>query len=723
VPKLKLTGFRHRHRYRRGNYKHHRTPWVSIVGNPNSGKTAIFNRLTGLHHKIGNYPGVTVERKIGRLKGDKILIEDLPGTYSLNSRSSDEKIVADFVQSWREAEHRPNAVIVVLDATNLSRNIYLALQILDWNIPTIIVLNMMDEANKLGIQIDVNLLGRKLNNDHIIPACAKDGLGIEAIIETVVHICTADHSQKSPPIHLTPVRKKEFLKEIMDYLELRTNRLYLSPEIDTIRLIAHENYFDYMKPYLNGEDQTELKMLIEKTRNRFNDAGISYLSLESQVRYQFIDMELAPAFLNPSRKERILSDKIDSILTHPVMGILIFALIMGFIFQSVFSWAQFPMGLIENGVTQFGTYIASVLPASAFKHLIIDGIIPGVGNVLIFFPQIILLVFFISILEDSGYMARMAFMTDHLMRKVGLNGKSVLPLLSGFACAIPAVMASRTIENWRDRVLIILLIPLMSCSARLPVYTLLISAFIPREVILGFVELQGIVLMAVYFLGFFSALFIAFVIKVITSKKKKLPFLMELPPYRLPMIRSLWWRVYDSGKTFLLNAGSIILAMTIILWFLASYPRTDPQSNLTALEKVEQSYAGKIGRLMEPVIKPLGFDWKIGVGLITSFAAREVIISTFATLYNIESEAEQNVVSLKTALREDHYADGRPVFSLMTALSLLVFFVYAAQCMSTFAIIKRETNSWRYPFIMLAYMNGLAYIASLSVYQIGSWLL
>jgi ferrous iron transport protein B len=718
---LRLAGFRHRHQYRHGISKYHKTPWVSIIGNPNSGKTAIFNRLTGLHHKIGNYPGVTVERKIGRLKGRKIIVEDLPGTYSLNAQSIDEKIVAEFVQSWREAKHRPNAIIVVLDATNLSRNIFLALQILDWNIPTIIVLNMMDEAKKLGIQIDVNLLRRKLDNDHIIPACAKDGLGIDAIIETVVHICTADHSQKSPPTPFSSDGQKEFLDELIHFLGERNNRLYLSPEIDAVRLVAYENYFTYIKPYLSDKEQTQLKMLIDKTRKRFGDAA-SYVSLESRVRYQFIDTELAPAFLNPSRKERVLSDKIDNVLTHPVWGMLVFTLIMGFIFQSVFSWAQYPMALIEKGVTQFGVYIETIFPASMVKNMVIDGIIPGVGNVLIFFPQIILLVLFISLLEDSGYMARMAFMTDHLMRKVGLNGKSVLPLLSGFACAIPAVMASRTIENWRDRVLIILLIPLMSCSARLPVYTLLISAFIPRTILLGFIELQGIVLLAVYFLGFFSALFIAFMIKIVTAKRKKTQFLLELPPYRLPMIRSIWWRVYDSGKTFLLNAGSIILAITILLWFLASNPRPDPNTTMTPKEKVEQSYAGQLGRLLEPVIKPLGFDWKIGVGLITSFAAREVIISTFATLYNIESEAEQDVVSLKTALREDHYADGRPVFSLMTTLSLLVFFVYAAQCMSTFAIIKRETNSWRYPFIMLAYMNVLAYIASLSVYQIGNWL-
>lgn len=718
---MRLTGFRHQHHKRHRFFKHHRTPWVSIIGNPNSGKTAIFNRLTGLHHKIGNYPGVTVERKIGRLKNHKILVEDLPGTYSLNAQSMDEKIVADFVQSWREPDNRPNAIIVVLDATNLSRNIYLALQILDWNIPTVIVLNMMDEVKKLGIQIDLDLLRHKLNNDHIIQTCAKDGLGIEEIIETVIHLCMADHSYKPSTFQFEANITNDFIHNITEFLESHNNRLYLSPVVDSVRLIAHDYYFNYIKSYLNTEDQEELKQRIMGAREKLREHAVQYMTLEPKIRYQYIDTELAPAFTNPGNKERILSDRIDNVLTHPVWGMLFFVLIMGFIFQSVFSWAQYPMSLIEKGITSLSAFAGPLIPESTVKNMILEGIIPGVGNVLVFFPQIILLVFFISLLEDSGYMARMAFMTDHLMRKVGLNGKSVLPLLSGFACAIPAVMASRTIESWRDRVLIILLIPLMSCSARLPVYTLLISAFVPRMTFMGFIELQGVVLLAIYFLGFFSALFIAFVIKMFTAKKRKSNLLMELPPYRFPMVASIWWRVYDSGKTFLLNAGSIILAVTILLWFLAANPHQNNSQIKTSRERVEESYAGRIGHFIEPVIKPLGFDWKIGIGLITSFAAREVIISTFATLYNIESEGKEGTVSLQKALHDDHYPDGRPVFSLLSAVSLLVFFVYAAQCMSTFAIVKRETNSWRYPFLMLGYMNSLAYLVSFTVYQLGSY--
>jgi len=351
--------------------------------------------------------------------------------------------------------------------------------------------------------------------------------------------------------------------------------------------------------------------------------------------------------------------------------------------------------------------------------LVVDGIIVGVGNVIVFLPQIVILIFFISLLEDSGYIARMAFILDRLMSKIGLHGKSVLPMLSGFACAIPAIMASRTIENWRDRLLTIMLIPLMSCSARLPVYVLLISAFIPAETYWGFLKLQGLVLMGMYFLGFFTAVIISLLVKKFVPERSVSNFILELPPYRMPLPKSIWWKVYDSGKLFIVNAGSIILAISVILWFLASYPKPDESLGLTAKERVEQSYAGQVGRFIEPVIKPLGFDWKMGVGLIASFAAREVLVSTFATIYNIEEESEENIVPLIEAMRRDRYPDGRPVFSVLAALSLLVYFVYAAQCMATFAIIKRETNSWRWPLIMIVYMTALAYIASLIVYQGG----
>jgi len=420
-----------------------------------------------------------------------------------------------------------------------------------------------------------------------------------------------------------------------------------------------------------------------------------------------------PPESNNSQKSR--SEKIDEILTHPLKGSLIFIFILGFIFNAIFSWAQYPMEMIQDGITGLAAFAQKQLPESALRNLVVDGIIGGVGNVFVFLPQIILLVIFIGLMEDSGYMSRISFMLDGLMGRLGLSGKAVLPILSGFACAIPAIMAARTVESLRDRLLIIMLIPLMSCSARLPVYTLLISALIPQQTLFGVIQVQGLVLLGVYFLGFITALIIAFIIKFISGHKNRTQYLIELPPYRWPMLQSLWWRIYESGKKFIVNAGSIILAMTIILWFLASYPDSEKLHD----DPVSKSYIGKMGHLIEPVIEPLGFDWKIGVGIITSFAAREVIISTFSTIYNIEAGEGQELVSLKEALKSDYRSDGSKVFTPLVGLSLLVFFVYAAQCMSTFAVIKRETKSWLWPGLMIVYMNTLAYLAAFMVFQGG----
>ncbi|MCB0314495.1 MAG: ferrous iron transporter B, partial [Calditrichaeota bacterium] len=416
------------------------------------------------------------------------------------------------------------------------------------------------------------------------------------------------------------------------------------------------------------------------------------------------------------------SERIDSVISHTVGGPLILMLILAFIFNTIFSWAEYPMGWIEAGIGWLSLQATTLLPQGIIQSLIVDGIIAGVGNVIVFLPQIVLLIFFISLLEDSGYITRMAFILDRIMKKWGLHGKAVLPMLSGFACAIPAIMASRTIENWRDRLITILLIPLMSCSARLPVYILLISAFIPQQTIFGFIQLQALVLMGMYFLGFFSAVAIAFLIKRFVPARTVSHFVMELPPYRMPMLRSIWWKVYDSGKLFLINAGSIILAISVILWFLASYPKPAETENLNAKEAIAQSYAGQIGHLMEPVIAPLGFDWKVGIGLVASFAAREVLVSTFATIYNIEAGDDAEVVPLIEAMRNDRRPDGTPVYNILSAISLMVFFVFSAQCMATFAIVKRETNSWRWPLVMMLYMTTLAYIASLIVYQGGKLL-
>lgn len=697
-------------------------PWISIIGNPNSGKTAIFNHLTGSNHKVGNYPGVTVEKRTGWLKGRKIMVHDLPGAYSLNPKSQDEKIVADAVQSWRFPGQRPLAVLAVVDATNLSRNLYLTLQVLEWGIPTIVVLNMMDEVRKRDIAIDLNLLRERLGAYAVIPASAKTGEGMKAIVEALLSLTAPAEFYPDESRFTIDEARLAPLAELIAFLETHRRRAAFFPLMDSLRLAAEDRYAAYLQPFLEPEEVTLISEKVQQARRQYAEMGISCKALESTARYAYIDSVLASTFSEDKIEKKSFSERLDSVVSHPLGGPLILLLILGFIFNAIFSWAQYPMEWIESGVGWIGARANALMPEGVLKSLLVDGVIAGVGNVVVFLPQIVLLIFFISLLEDSGYIARMAFILDRLMNKIGLHGKAVLPMLSGFACAIPGIMASRTIDNWRDRLIAILLIPLMSCSARLPVYVLLISAFIPQTTFWGFLQLQGLVLAGMYFLGFFTAVVISLLIKKFKPVKSTSQFILELPPYRAPMLRSVWWKVYDSAKLFLVNAGSIILAISIILWFLASYPQPEESAGLTAKEKVEQSYAGRIGQFIEPVIEPLGFDWKMGVGLIASFAAREVLISSFATIYNLEAGDDENIVPLIEAMRNDRYPDGRPVFSVLVAVSLMVYFVYAAQCMATFAIVKRETNSWRWPLVMMAYMTALAYLAALAVYQGGKLL-
>ena len=696
-------------------------PWFPIIGNPNCGKTALFNRLTGLHHKIGNYPGITVEKKSGWLKGHDILIKDYPGTYSLNAKSIDEKIVSDMVQSWRVKCNRPNGVIVILDSTNITKNIYLALQILDWQLPTIIVLNMIDESEKNGIQIDIDGLKQRLNTDFIFPTSAKTGYGIQEVIEAIEQISEQDYESDHQSHLLTIEELNAPLSEINEFLQQRMEKIGHLPEVDALRLISEPNYIRNLMKLLESDEIDQLIKIIDATRKKFTDAQIPYQTIEQASRFAYIDLYVANLVTVKQVDDKTPSEKIDDFLTHKFFGPIILIGVLFFIFNAIFNWAQWPMEQISIGVNWLSTQVENIIPEGIIQSLVVDGIFAGVGSILVFLPQILLLVFFLSILEDSGYMARMAFMMDRIMHKIGLHGRSVLPLLSGFACAIPAIMSARTVENWRDRLQTILMIPLMSCSARLPVYVILIAAFIPDKTVLGFLSLQALVLMGMYFLGMFTAVIISIIIKKIKKRNVEHSLIMELPPYRLPMLSSIGWQVYERGKIFLMNAGTIILAISIVLWFLASFPQQDNSENLSPRQKIEQSYAGQIGHAIEPIIKPLGYDWKIGVGLVTSFAAREVIISTLSTLYNLE-ENEHHRVSLIDAMRNDRDANGKHVFSVLVALSLMVFFAYAAQCMATFAIIKRETNSWRWPILMVIYMTVLAYSASLIVYQGGQLL-
>jgi len=695
--------------------------WAAIVGNPNCGKTALFNRLTGMHQHVGNYPGITVEKKSGMLKGSKILIRDLPGTYSLKARSIDERIVADMVQGWRDPENRPKAVIVVVDATNFSRNIYLALQILDWNLPVIIVLNMIDEARKKGIKIDVDEIKDRLNAWAVIPASAKYGEGISDIIKAVKNVPDKTELPLVEPRLVEIEQHKKIIAPLFSFLKKEEKIINHNAHVEALRLLSEINYINYLKKYLSDEKLAELKKILQQVMTAFKEKNIPYKALEQSSRFGFIDLYLNQAVAQDNIKRKSRSEKADSIITHKVIGPILMLMLFGFIFNAIFSWAQYPMELIQTLIDWISSQADSLLPAGQVKSLIINGIISGAGSILVFLPQILLLVFFLGILEDSGYMARMAFMLDKLMHKIGLHGRSVLPLLSGFACSIPAVMASRTIENRRDRLVTIMMIPLMSCSARLPIYVLLIAAFIPQIMILGFIPLQGVTLMGIYFLGMFTAIIVALIFKKIRPSNSAHSLMIELPPYRQPMFRSIMWQLYERTKSFLYTAGSIILAVSIVLWFFASYPRPDNAEQMSPAKLMEQSYAGKIGHAIEPVIEPLGFDWKIGVGLITTFAAREVIISTMATLYNLEDDSGENKRLLK-AMQDDRKPDGAHVFSILTALSLMIYFAYAAQCIATFAIIKKETNTWRWPFFMVFYMTVLAYSASFIFYQ-GSRLL
>jgi ferrous iron transport protein B len=687
------------------------------MGNPNCGKTALFNKLTGLHHKVGNYPGITVEKKSGRMKDRKIELRDFPGTYSLKAGSIDEKIVADTVQSWRKKKNRPLALIVVLDATNLHKNMYLALQLLDWNLPTILVLNMIDEVRKKNIKIEPQQLLNRLKARAIIPASAKSGEGIDKIFGAV------DEIIKNPKITIEKPRLLEIerilnpISPLLDTLRPLAEKLQHHPLIEALRLLGEPKYIDNLAEILPVKTLEQIQDKTLAVKETLEQLEIATGSLEQTSRFAYIDLYLNEFIHEHPLHKPSVSEKIDSILTHHIWGPVSLFLMLAFIFNSIFSWAQYPMQLIDASISMFSNYLSTFLEAGILKSLILDGIVAGVGSILVFFPQIILLVLFITLLEDSGYMARMAFMMDRFMAKIGLSGRSVLPLLSGFACAIPGIMAARTIDNWRERIITIMLTPMMSCSARLPIYSILIAAFIPQYDIFGFISLQAATLMAVYFLGTFTAILVAIIFKIFYPSESTSTAVMELPPYRIPLIRSVLWRLYERGKSFLTTAGSIILTVSIVLWFLASFPKQKANAHLSKSQEIELSYAGQIGKTIEPIIEPLGFDWKIGVGLISSFAAREVIISVLSTLYNIENDGEHK--SLITALKAAKKADGKPVFTALSALSLIVFFVYAAQCMATFAIIRKETNSWVWPFLKVVYMTVFAYGASLLVYQGG----
>ncbi len=699
---------------------------IVLVGNPNTGKTSVFNALTGLRQRVGNYPGVTVEKKSGIFNIDDIHIEllDVPGLYSLLPKSLDDKIASDIVNGFHPEAQGIDLVIFVADASNLNRNLYLLTQIVDTGLPVVVALNMLDVAEKQGVQIDVDALRESLQIP-IAPVQANKEIGISDLKNMVGQALA--HVQREVR-HLNPPEPvKHCLQPLIDLLddELTT----LSPESRqslSLRLVSSDVAYTYLQDVIDDEAMSKkLKTMIGEARKALSTQGVDWHMLETRLRYDWIDELVKASVKVKPVTQADYSDTIDKILTHRFLGPVIFIALFAFIFQVIFTWAQYPMDLIQAFMDGLGGYLSQHMAPGMLRSLLVDGVIAGVGSVLVFLPQILFLFFFLGVLEDSGYMARVAFMMDRMMRAMGLSGRSVIPLLSSFACAVPGIMATRTIRDWRDRLVTIMIAPFMSCSARLPVYILLIGTFIPQKQVLGILSLQSLTLLGLYLLGIIMAGVTALLYKKFFKvKPNAASFIMELPAYRLPNIKWTSLQMWTRAKVFIKDAGGIILAISIVLWFLASFPRavdTNGQS-VSAAQKIENSYAGKFGKTIEPLIKPLGFDWKIGIGLITSFAAREVMVSTLSTIYNLEDGDSQSF-SLRRALRNDRNPEtGKPVYTLLTALSLLIYYVLACQCMATVAIVKRETNSWRWPLIMIVYMTGMAYIFSLVVFQGGQLL-
>ena len=704
-------------------------PWVALVGNPNSGKTAIFNLLTGMDQKVSNYPGITVEKKLGTGKfndGTVYHLLDFPGTYSLTPESFDERIVTEQVLQWIHGKNPPAVIVSVVDATNLSRNLYLTTQLLDLGIPIVIALNMMDLVDQTE-KLDASSLKKWLCAAAIVPVSALKKSGLNKLKKQV----RASILTKPVNNDIFPLEVNKTLETIlMPITSLLYTKLGYTPRLaaaQALRLITRNSTLELYNraiqegQKINSKTVNELEDLRTVAIKEIEKAELKPSSLEAILRYQWLDANLAQDRSDHTNQIRKINanEKIDQILTHRWLGPGIFIGVLYFIFQSIFNFASIPMGWIEAGVNWLGKGAVTLVPESNFRSLLIDGIIAGLGAILIFLPQIVILMFFLTLLEDSGYMARVAFMLDRGMTKIGLHGRSVLPLMSGYACAIPGIMSTRTIDNWKERLITMLILPLMSCSARLPVYALMIGAFIPPITVGYIFGLQGLMMVMMYFIGTVTAMILAKIFSLWIKSEGKSSFIMEMPPYRLPILRSVFRQVFIRAKLFLFNAGKIIMAISIILWFLASFPKTDIIGDQPA---IHNSFAGKIGHAIEPVIQPLGFDWKVGIALITSFAAREVFVSTMATIYNVENAADE-MVQLSDAMKNDiNPSTGLPVFTPLVAVSLMVFYVYAAQCMATFAIIRRETNTWKWPLFMIVYMNVLAYMVSLLVYQGGLWL-
>jgi ferrous iron transport protein B len=694
---------------------------IALVGNPNTGKTSLFNQLTGLNQKVGNYPGITVDKKVGfcQLTPDvKAQILDLPGTYSINATSADEHIVFDTLVNNQNIDY-PDVVVVVAEIENLKRNLFLFTQIKDLGIPTILVINMVDQLKKKGIQIDHEALEIALKTKVILMSARKN-IGMDELKAAITNYSSLNTKSVADVSERIRGFFFEHIKDAFPQYSLYKSWLLITRDEPTT--------------FITPEIQEKLNLFRSKEQKIKH-----FQHKEAIYRYQVIHEILKKTYHIDRAKGSDLRGLLDRILTHKVLGYVIFAVVLMLIFQSVFAWASIPMDWIDATFAQLSEYTKSQLPSGKFTDLLTDGIIPGIGGILIFIPQIAILFFFVAILEETGYMSRVVFLMDKIMRKFGMSGKSVLPLVSGTACAIPAIMSSRNIESWRERLITILVTPFVTCSARLPVYAILIALIIPEKTYWGVFNLQGLTLMGLYLLGFGSALASAILLNTVLKIKNKSFFIIELPNYQLPSIKNIGITVWDKTKAFVWEAGKIILAISIVLWFLASHGNKNfnqaevtiaaqnAQDNVTAdhqtLEnqissyKLEHSYLGQIGKGIEPVIRPLGYDWKIGIALISSFAAREVFVGTLATIYSV-GDSSENTSTIKEQMKAEKDSNGKPIFNFATGISLLLFYAFAMQCMGTLAIVKRETDSWKWPVLQLIGMGLLAYLVALTAFQI-----
>jgi len=682
---------------------------VVVAGNPNCGKSTLFNALTGLRQKVGNYPGVTVEKKTGQCRGahgEPINLIDLPGVYSLQTRSLDEAVARDVVLGRLPDTPQPDVIVCVVDATNLERNLYLVAQLAELGLPMVVALTMVDMAEDSGLVLDIRELAKSLGCP-VIPVIAARRKGLVELRFAITHQFTG----KPPNCAPIPTPLEDAARDFAALLAQEPGLHFKFAYAEALLLISATT-----GPAMSGLPP-KLRPALEAARRKLEQQGIEWVADVINARYAWVQAITARVARPRVGGEAAISGRLDAWLTHKIWGWVFFIAVMALMFFTIFKVAEVPMGWIADGQDAVSNWLQRVMLPGDFKDLVIGGGVAGVGGVLVFLPQILILFFFIGLLEDTGYLARAAFIIDRLMQRVGLHGKSFVPMLNSFACAIPGIMSTRTIENPKDRLVTILVAPLMSCSARLPVYTLMIAVLFP----VGFSSWKKAgVMLTMYLLGLMAAFGMAWLFRKTLFKGEHSLLLLEMPPYRRPSLRVTLARMWERAVIFLKRAGTVILAITVIIWGISSYPKpTNP--NATPAEALSASFAGQLGHAIEPVIAPLGYDWKLGVGIISSFAAREVFVGTMSVIYSVQ-DGEKNAPALRDAMAAEKRPDGTPLFTPLVCLSLLVFYVLAMQCLSTLVVVRRETNSWTWPMFMLAYMSGLAWVAAFLVLHVGRWM-